>query len=235
MTKTDANLIPPATSLRPKERGTETLSIGKADEIQTPVNGIGFEGLVVVAALVTFVVFRLLKTNPSDPITATVKAPERPSIDRRQKPEPFEAAIAHPLPQKRCVEGTARVTDGDTIVIEKTQIRLFGIDAPELNHPYGQKAKWAMVKLCKGQRIRAEITEIDVHGRTVARCFLPDGRDLSAELVKQGLAIDWPKFSGGVYRSLEVEGSRKKMWLADARQKGRMHVWEKFEANRDAR
>ena len=74
------------------------------------------------------------------------------------------------------------------------------------------------------------MTEQDAHGRTVARCYLPDGRGLSAEMVKLGLAIDWPKFSGGQYRSLETPDARKKLWLADVRQKGRMQVWEKFEA-----
>jgi endonuclease YncB( thermonuclease family) len=88
-----------------------------------------------------------------------------------------------------------------------------------------------MVKLCKGQVIRAETTDEDAHGRMVARCYLHDGRDLSAEMVKQGLAIDWPKFSGGQYRNLERPDARKQLWLADARQKGQMHVWEKFEAS----
>ena len=78
--------------------------------------------------------------------------------------------------------------------------------------------------------MKAEISEEDVHGRTVAKCTLADGRDLSVEMVKLGLAIDWPKYSGGVYRGLETPDARKKMWLADARQKGRMQVWEQFEA-----
>lgn len=88
-----------------------------------------------------------------------------------------------------------------------------------------------MVHLCKGHLIRAEITEEDEYGRTVAKCFLPDGRDLSGELVKLGLAIDWPKFSGDKYSDLEVAGVRKKLWLADARQRGRMYVWERFDAH----
>ncbi|KQI68424.1 nuclease [Loktanella sp. 3ANDIMAR09] len=92
-----------------------------------------------------------------------------------------------------------------------------------------------MVQLCKGQTIRADVVCTDDHGRTVARCYLPDGRDLSAEMVKAGLAIDWPKFSGGRYRDLEVDNARKKMWLADARQKGWMHVWEKFDADQKAK
>lgn len=149
--------------------------------------------------------------------------------------QPFDATSAKPLPAETVLQGYASIVDGDTIVIQKTQIRLFGIDAPELDHPYGKKAKWALVSLCKGQTVRAEITEFDNHGRTVAKCYLPDGRDLSAEMVKQGLAIDWPKFSGGKYRAFEVPDARKKLWLADARQNGRMHVWERFEARRNLR
>lgn len=92
----------------------------------------------------------------------------------------------------------------------------------------GKRQKRALFTLCKGYSVRAEITSQDVHGRTVAKCYLADGRDLSAEMVKQGLAIDWPKFSKGKYKDLEVIEIRKKLWLADARQKGRMDVWDKF-------
>jgi len=144
--------------------------------------------------------------------------------------QPFDAKNARPIPDNIVLFGLAYVVDGDSIVIQKNQIRLFGVDAPEINHPFGQKAKWALVSLCKGQRIRAEAIEQDDHGRIVARCYLEDGRDLSAEMVKLGLAIDWPKFSAGEYRALEVSGIRKKLWLADARQKGRIHVWQQFEA-----
>lgn len=151
------------------------------------------------------------------------------------KVAPFDAKTAAPKPDRPVLEGSAYVIDGDSLVIQKTQVRLFGVDAPEMNHPYGKKAKWALVSLCKGQTVRAEISEQDAYGRTVARCSLQDGRDLSAEMVKLGLAIDWPKFSGGKYRSLEVHDARKRLWLADARQKGRMHVWDQFEARQPAR
>jgi micrococcal nuclease len=159
--------------------------------------------------------------------------PNRKPVRETERGEAFDAATAHSVTLPRVLEGPAYVTDGDTITIQKTQVRLYGIDAPELDHPYGKQAKWAMVRLCKGHSIRAEITDEDKYGRTVAKCFLPDGRDLSEELVKQGLAIDWPKFSGGKYSNLEVAGIRKKLWLADARQKGRMHVWEKFAARKN--
>ncbi|SDR01486.1 thermonuclease family protein [Pseudovibrio sp. Tun.PSC04-5.I4] len=142
---------------------------------------------------------------------------------------------AEQRPDKPVLHGSAYVVDGDGLTIQKTQVRLFGVDAPEMNHPYGKKAKWALVSLCKGQKIRAEILEKDAHGRTVARCTLEDGRDLSAEMVKLGLAIDWPKFSGGEYSSFELPGVRKKLWLANARQKGHMHVWEKYEEKQKSR
>lgn len=120
------------------------------------------------------------------------------------------------------IRGLAWVIDGDTIDIGGTRIRLAGIDAPELDHPYGRTAKWALVNLCKGQEIRAVFDGDVSHDRTVATCYLPDGRDLSAEMVRVGMAIDWPKFSCGKYSGLEPAGIRKKLWRCDARQKGRM-------------
>lgn len=161
--------------------------------------------------------------------TAIEKRPEEHINSTPTEAPRFDSSTAITAAENLIISGPARVVDGDTIMIKQTSIRLFGIDAPELNHPYGQKAKWAMVNLCKGQTVRSEITETDAHGRSVGKCTLPDGRDLSAELVKLGLAIDWPKFSGGIYKALEVPGVRKKLWLADARQKGRMHVWEQFD------
>ncbi|PCJ84912.1 MAG: hypothetical protein COA52_16890 [Hyphomicrobiales bacterium] len=177
--------------------------------------------------------FKFRRTRTWRKYTRTKRTKPRKNIAKRQ--EPFDAKSAKAQPAFSVLRGSAYVIDGDTIVIRKTQIRLFGVDAPEIDHPFGQKAKWAMVSLCKGQTVRAEVTQQDTHGRTVARCYLQDGRDLSAEMVKLGLAIDWPKFSGGKYSSLEVPDARKKLWLADARQKGRMHVWEQFKARKYTR
>lgn len=168
---------------------------------------------------------------PSPPTQENIKAPSRTALDTTEPFDPDDDVKVEEPPV--VIEGPAYVVDGDTVVVRKTQIRLYGIDAPEMNHPFGKKAKWALVRMCKGQSIRAEILSHDAHGRTVAKCHLPDGSDLSAEMVKQGLAIDWPKFSGGVYAEFEIPNARKKMWLADARQKGRMHVWEAYE-NRQA-
>lgn len=160
---------------------------------------------------------------------STRKKSRRSSVRKRRK-KPCNSSMEgmRTLSKGVVLTGRAYVVDGDTLTIQNTQVRLFGVDAPELDHPYGKNAKGALLSLCKGHNVRAEIIAQDAHGRTVARCYLADGRDLSAEMVKLGLAIDWAKFSNGQYRSLELPGVRQKLWLADARQKGRMDVWEKY-------
>jgi micrococcal nuclease len=113
------------------------------------------------------------------------------------------------------------VIDGDTIAIGNASIRLAGIDAPELDQRWGQKAKWELLALTKGQVIRAELDGSISYDRTVARCYLPDGRDLAKEMVKMGLALDWGKFSDGEYRTFEPDGIRKKLWRVAAKHRGR--------------
>jgi endonuclease YncB( thermonuclease family) len=120
------------------------------------------------------------------------------------------------------LKGRCWVIDGDTIVINRTHVRLAGIDAPELDQPYGQNAKRALMQLCRGQLITAVLDGSTSHDRVVGTCHLKDGRDLSAEMVKAGHALDWAKHSGGLYRHLEEDGLRKRLWRVDARQKGRM-------------
>lgn len=147
--------------------------------------------------------------------------PSSPSA--RPIPREMRFAVVQPnRPQQpdATINGRCWVIDGDTIVIDNKHIRLAGIDAPELDHPWGQQSKWAMVKLCKGQTITARIKPEMSYDRVVAECFLPDGRDLAAELVKAGLALDWPKFSGGKYRHLEPADVRRKLWRAQLRQRG---------------
>ena len=79
--------------------------------------------------------------------------------------------------------GRCWVIDGDTIDIGGKRIRLSGIDAPELDHPYGMNAKSVLIRLCHGQVVRAEFDGESSHARSMATCYLPDGRDLSAEVL----------------------------------------------------
>lgn len=152
----------------------------------------------------------------------------KPRRRRRSPQQPWQPTVPVARPPKfqtdRILEGRCHVIDGDTIVIDGTHVRLAGIDAPELDQPYGQKAKFALIALCKGKRVKAILTDDMTYERVVAKCLLPDGTDLSAALVTQGLALDWAKFSGGAYRHLEPQGVRKKLWRVDAKHKGRLKM-----------
>lgn len=130
----------------------------------------------------------------------------------RLKPRaPVEHDPPPKVPESRQVRGRAWVIDGDTIVVGKIKVRLAGVDAPELDQPWGRKAKWEMVRICKGQTIRVEFTGESSFDRLIGTCYLPDGRDIGAELVKAGLALDGGYFSEGKYRHLENPEMRKKL------------------------
>ena len=92
-----------------------------------------------------------------------------------------------------------KIVDGDTydILIEGNntiRIRMFGIDAPEKGMPYYIVAKNYLGDLCFKKNINIRKTDIDQHGRTVAKSYLDDGRELGAEMVKAGLAWHYKKY-----------------------------------------
>lgn len=116
------------------------------------------------------------------------------------------------------ITGRVKVIDGDTLILQNTHIRLAGIDAPEVDHPYGEASMWALRKLCAKQTVSAEIKPEMSHDRAVAVCKLEDGTDLAETLVRKGLALDWRTYSGGRYRCYEPPDARKKLWKTALRQ-----------------
>lgn len=103
-----------------------------------------------------------------------------------------------------CLLIGATAIDGDTLRSKPgPNIRIWGIDAPERDDAAGPAATAAMVELIAGQELACTPVDQDRFGRTVARCELPDGRDLACEMVRLGQARDWPRFSGGAYAACE--------------------------------
>lgn len=84
----------------------------------------------------------------------------------------------------------ADVKDGDTLIVIRNNARLTvklpGIDAPELDQPFGQEAKQYAAKLVKGRVVTIEITKPGNPIYGVVR-FSKD-RILAHEMVKAGLA-----------------------------------------------
>lgn len=94
---------------------------------------------------------------------------------------------------------TATITDGDTIRAGGQGHRIWGVDAPERADQGGPASTAALRALTDGQRLSCDVVDVDRYQRPVVICTLPDGRDLACEMVRQGQAVDWPKYSKGAY------------------------------------
>lgn len=95
----------------------------------------------------------------------------------------------------------AAVVDGDTLKLDDQRYRLWGIDAPEPSEPGGPASTQALRRIIAGQTLICDVLDVDQYGRPVIRCALPDGRDPACELIGQGHAADWPRFSKGHYEA----------------------------------
>jgi len=121
------------------------------------------------------------------------------------------AAVLQPLAAQDLTGEVVRVTDGDTFQLELEEvlvkIRLHGIDTPELDQPYGDRAREFAALLILGRDVGVQIQDIDRYGRIVGTVILPDGRVLNHELVAAGLAWWYRRYASGdtVLRDLEQE------------------------------
>ncbi len=105
-------------------------------------------------------------------------------------------------PGPAALTGTvSRVFDGDTFALqgESRRIRVWGLDAPEWNHRGGAAATAEMRALISGKTLQCRVRDVDRYERYVGQCFLPDGRDLAAEMIRAGVAAEYCGFSRGYY------------------------------------
>ena len=69
-----------------------------------------------------------------------------------------------------------RVVDGDTIVLmDKTRVRLHGIDTPERDQPYGEQATGALDALIE-TKVFVEEKDTDRYGRLVGVLYTAEGQ-----------------------------------------------------------
>ncbi|HZQ01372.1 MAG TPA: thermonuclease family protein [Reyranella sp.] len=92
------------------------------------------------------------------------------------------------------------ITDGDTIKLNGTTYRLWGIDAPELHQackdgwPAGVVSKAALSELLTGKSVACESRGQDRYGRTIGLCRA-DGADVQARMVELGMAWAFTRYS----------------------------------------
>ena len=87
--------------------------------------------------------------------------------------------------------------DGDSLrLADHREVRLIGINAPELGHdgkpdqPLAETARNRADRLVRGQTVtlRYDSERVDRYGRTLAYVFLSDGQDVQEILLREGLA-----------------------------------------------
>ena len=104
-------------------------------------------------------------------------------------------AVAAEVPQH--ISGPARIIDGDGLKISSWEIRLFGIDAPEMRGgPEGRRARAALEDLIGDQLVECEGLYFDRYGRVVAVCRV-DGQDIGEEMLAIGEAVTYRRFLEG--------------------------------------
>ena len=98
---------------------------------------------------------------------------------------------------------SAWAVDGDTLTAGGQAVRLWGVDAPEMNRVAGRRSAEHLRQLIRGAEITCRIKDVDDYDRIVAQCFNAQGSDLACLMVEAGHADDWPRFSGGYYKACE--------------------------------
>lgn len=92
-----------------------------------------------------------------------------------------------------------RVKDGDSLVVwrpdvkRRSEIRLAGIDAPELAQPWGIQSRSALRRMIEGREVKIQVTDRDRYGRLVARMWVRKAY-VNADMVRAGDAWAFDRY-----------------------------------------
>ena len=139
--------------------------------------------------------------------------------------------------------GEAKITDGDTIIINDIRIRFTGSDAPESyffgktqtcldgkgrEWECGNAATQKLKELINNQTVRCTDEGQDRYGRTLGICYVGE-MDLQAEMVKSGMAVAYLRYSDRYEKEQNYAKKVKAgMWAGEFKQP---EVWRR--ENRD--
>ncbi len=124
----------------------------------------------------------------------------------------------------RAADGAAvRVMDGDSLRMGETEIRIAGIDAPELRQnctgadgrpwPCGEAARAALERLVRTPGLVCERHATDRYGRSLAHCRTEAG-DIGAAMAAEGLALGArdPRFAEPTREMEAARAARRGVW-----------------------
>jgi len=145
--------------------------------------------------------------------------------NKRQKKESLQF--------KKGEEYTVKVVgvfDGDTfagLTTDNKQVkcRIYGIDAPEKKQAFGNRSKQVLSDLIFDKNVYIIIQDKDRYQRAIVRVYTSDGKDISAEMLKIGMAWHYKQYSkDNEYAELEKAARQHKigLWV----DKKRVAPWE---------
>ena len=111
------------------------------------------------------------------------------------------------------------ITDGDTFKgltkdNDEIKFRIYGIDAPEKKQAFGTRSKQHFADLIFGNTVGIKVHKKDYFGRLVVWVYTPDGKDVSAEMIKAGMAWHFKKYDKSKeYAIMENEAKLKRVGL----------------------
>lgn len=122
------------------------------------------------------------------------------------------------------IEGPAEVIDGDSLKVAGTEIRLFGVDAPEFTQPCysngsevacGAMAKDVLAGLIGSAVLTCQPRDTDTFGRIVATCRT-SGVDIGEALVEAGWASAFRRYGNDyVVAEMRARAARAGIWQWD--------------------
>ncbi|MDX2083251.1 MAG: thermonuclease family protein [Rickettsiales bacterium] len=141
------------------------------------------------------------------------------SAKKNYEPQALSRVKSH-LQFDKEFSGIAKVIDGDSIIVDDREVRLFGIDAPEyhqtcfntknLEYSCGKVAQEFLYDFINGKKVTCRYSEKDKYNRFLAKCFL-DKTSINEELIKNGMAVIY-NFSESEEKmdNLEIQAQSKK-------------------------
>ena len=158
----------------------------------------------------------------------------------------FAALLAAPAVAQAPVSGFAQAKDGDSLMVGDTEVRLFGIDAPEFDQSCtkngqewscGTAAAEQLSRLVTGKHVVCVSVGVDAHKRVLGRC-MAGATDVNRTMVALGYAVAFRRYSSDYVSAEETAKVNKRgIWAgkfqmpSDFRHSGDLPVPQKPKAS----
>ncbi|MGY3582217.1 endonuclease YncB(thermonuclease family) [Bradyrhizobium sp. USDA 4341] len=126
-------------------------------------------------------------------------------------------------PRGMAIEGTARVIDGDTFMVDQQMVTLYGADAPEMDQlchsqvtswRCGARAKEELAKLVEGRLVSC-VGQRQAGDAIAAQCSVPTG-DVAEQMVRSGFAVvPWELVKTYLPAQEMAKGAGRGVWAGE--------------------